>query len=143
MITLLLLSLAPGVASAAQPTEITVVKSPTCGCCTKWEDHLKANGFKVKSVSTTAYEQIKNEKKIPQAMRSCHTGIIGDHYIEGHVPAKTIARFLKEKPKGTAGLAVPGMPIGSPGMEMGDRKEVYDVVRVDTQGKTSVYETIR
>lgn len=128
---------------AETPKEITVVKSPTCGCCTKWEEHLTANGYKVKSVSTAAFEQIKNEKKVPLTARSCHTGIIGKYFVEGHVPAKVIDRLLKENPKNTLGVAVPGMPVGSPGMEMGARKDPYDVLAIDAKGATSVYEKIR
>ena len=137
------LLLGPLATAANAPKEITVTKSPTCGCCTKWEDHLRANGFTVKSISTPANNEIKDKKKIPQEARSCHTGVIGKYYIEGHVPAHVIHKLLKEKPKNTAGIAVPGMPVGSPGMEMGDQKEPYDVVRIDTQGKASVYESIR
>lgn len=133
---------APG-RTAAPPNEITVIKSPTCGCCSKWEDHLRANGFQVKSVATAEHQKIKDEKKIPEAARSCHTGLIGNYYVEGHVPASVLKKFLKSPPKDAAGLAVAGMPIGSPGMESGDRKEEYDVLKITRRGAMSVYEHIR
>lgn len=133
--------LAP-VAHSATPTEITVYKSPTCRCCGKWEDHLRANGFKVVSKPSDDYAKIKDDKKIPQQARSCHTGVIGDYYIEGHVPASVIKKFLKSPPKDSAGLAVADMPVGSPGMENGDQKQEYDVLRVDRSGAISTYETI-
>ena len=140
---ILLPALLAGSSAFGASPEITVTKSPTCGCCSKWEDHLKANGFRVKSVSTTAFEKIKDEKKVPAPVRSCHTGVVAGYFVEGHVPAKVIQRLLKERPKNTAGLAVPGMPIGSPGMETGDRKDAYDVLRIDSKGHTTVYEAMR
>jgi hypothetical protein len=129
--------------AAPPPTEITVIKSPTCGCCSKWEEHLRANGFTVKSVATTDHLKIKDEKKIPREARSCHTGLIGNYYVEGHVPASVLKKFLKEAPKDVAGLAVPGMPIGSPGMEMDGRQEEYDVLKITRRGAMSPYEHIR
>ena len=118
---------------------ITVYKSPTCGCCKKWITHLEQNGFKVKSVDMQSVTAKKIEFGITPMTASCHTAVVDGYFIEGHVPAGDIKRLLKEKPRGLKGLAVPGMPIGSPGMEQGNRKDAYKVLGVDTQGKTSVF----
>ncbi|MDH5407122.1 MAG: DUF411 domain-containing protein [Gammaproteobacteria bacterium] len=120
-------------------SNITVYKSPTCGCCKKWITHLEQNGFKVKSVDMQSVTSKKIEFGITPMTASCHTGVIDGYVVEGHVPAKDIKRLLKEKPKGIKGLSVPGMPIGSPGMEQGDRKDKYDVLSIDKNGKTSVF----
>jgi hypothetical protein len=125
-------------ASADEPTKITVYKSPTCGCCSKWEQHLKKNGFTVESHSTENMDAVKNQKHVPEAARSCHTAVIGKYVIEGHVPAEDIKRLLKEKPSGVVGLAAPGMPQGSPGMETGV-DEHYDVVSFNSKGQTKVF----
>ena len=116
---------------------ITVFKTPTCGCCGKWVEHLKANGFtvKVQEVNdTSAYER---QYRVPRTMESCHTAIVNGYTIEGHVPAAEIKRLLNEKPK-AVGLAVPGMPVGSPGMEAA-RSEAFSVFVFDEGGHTSVY----
>lgn len=126
-------------ALAATPTRLTVYKSPTCGCCLKWIDHARAAGFAVDAKDIDDLTEIKATLGIPAALQSCHTATTGGYVFEGHVPADLIARFLKEKPKDAAGLAVPGMPVGSPGMEMGSRKEAYDVVLLTRAGTTRVY----
>ena len=120
-------------------TAITVYKSPTCGCCSKWVDHLQENGFQVTShdIDSSELTQIKEKHGVPGKLASCHTGIVNGYVIEGHVPADVISRLLSEKPK-VAGIAVPGMPMGSPGME-GNYSEPYDVVTFDKDGKTQVY----
>ena len=124
--------------AAAKPgTKIMVYKSPTCGCCRKWEDHLDENGFEVTSQNVPDVAPIKDRYGIPAALASCHTGLVGGYAIEGHVPADLIHRLLREKPK-AIGLAVPGMPMGSPGME-GFRKDRYDVILVEQNGRTRVY----
>lgn len=131
----------PAAAAAKEAApEITVYKTPTCGCCTKWEDHLKANGFQVTSKVMKDVSPIKKKHQVPQELQSCHTGVVGKYVVEGHVPASTIKRLLKEKPANTVGISVPGMPIGSPGMEVADQKDPYAVVRFDSKGKTEVYE---
>ena len=112
-------------------------KSPTCGCCSEWIKHLEENGFSVKAEDLRNVNQIKAELGVPNKLRSCHTAKIGDYVIEGHVPAQEITRLLKERPQ-VKGLAVPGMPMGSPGME-GPRKDRYDVLTFDKNGKSSVY----
>ena len=120
---------------------IEVWKSPTCGCCQKWADYLADNGFTV-SAKNTSYgmlDRIKRQAGIGKSLESCHTGLIGGYAIEGHVPADDIKRLLKERPD-AAGLAVPKMPIGSPGMEQPDgTTEPYDVLLVKKDGSTEVF----
>ena len=116
---------------------VTVFKLRTCSCCAKWVEHLKANGFavKVQEVDNTApYER---QYHVPQNLSSCHTAVVDGYTIEGHVPAEDIKRVLRERPK-SVGLAVPGMPVGSPGMETG-RSEAYSVVMFDESGHSTVY----
>lgn len=130
-----LLSL-PLAASAAQPV-IEVYKTEMCGCCKEWVKHLEANGFKVKAQNVANPSDYREKFGIPAEYGSCHTGRVGGYAIEGHVPAGEIKRLLREKPK-ARGLAVPAMPMGSPGME-GPRKDPYDVLLVKDGGKASVY----
>ncbi|MEO8296106.1 MAG: DUF411 domain-containing protein [Gemmatimonadota bacterium] len=122
--------------SAHAPIDITVYKSPSCGCCAKWIDHLTANGFKVTTRNMEDVTPIKSQNHVPDALRSCHTAIVNGYVIEGHVPASDIQHLLRDKPK-ISGLAVPGMVTGSPGME-GGTAQSYDVVAFG-DGKTSVY----
>lgn len=124
------------VASAATPV-IEVYKSAYCGCCTAWVDHLKANGFPVKVQNVANPTDYREKYGIPNELGSCHTGMVQGYAIEGHVPASEIKRLLAEKPK-AKGLAVPAMPMGSPGME-GPRNDPYDVLLVQTDGRTSIY----
>ena len=123
-------------AVATSPIEVTVYKSPTCGCCSKWVDHMTASGFKVTAHDTSDMQSVKTKLGVPDAMASCHTSVIAGYVIEGHVPAADIQRLLRDKPK-VAGLAVPGMVTGSPGME-GSRSDPYNVIAFG-QGKTSVF----
>ncbi|MDI9243919.1 DUF411 domain-containing protein [Marinobacter sp. CHS3-4] len=118
--------------------DIHVYKSPTCGCCTDWVDHLKANGFQVEVTETNDLNPIKQDAGLTPALASCHTGFIGDYVIEGHVPASDIERLIAESPD-ARGLSVPGMPIGSPGMEIGDRKDPYQVLLFNQSGQTRVF----
>ena len=111
----------------AQAVDVTVHKSPSCGCCGAWVDHLRASGFTVAVNDVEDLHPIKQRLGVPGQLHSCHTAEAGGYTIEGHVPAADIRRLLAEKPA-ARGLAVPGMPIGSPGMEQGDRKEPYSVV---------------
>ena len=117
---------------------VDVYKSPTCGCCSKWVDHLKANGFTVRSHDTDNVVAHKTRLGVPFGYGSCHTAQVGGYLVEGHVPAKDIKRLLKEKPR-ARGLVVPAMPIGSPGMEVGSRKDVYTVFLVNRDGSTQTY----
>ena len=121
------------------PQRMTVYKSPTCGCCGDWIKHVKAAGFDVVAINVDVVEPYKKKHGVPLDLASCHTGVIGGYAFEGHVPADLIKRFLKSPPKGARGLAVPGMPLGSPGMEAGGRKDAYDVIVFEKTGKRSVY----
>lgn len=125
-------------APAASAGTITVFKSPTCGCCSKWVDHLKENGFTVKVVSMDNVDPIKRKFGVSDDLASCHTGVIDGYALEGHVPADLIKRLLAEKPA-VAGLAVPGMPMGSPGMEQGGGNDRYEVLTFTRTGHTAVY----
>lgn len=123
-------------ASTAKPS-IEVFKSATCGCCTQWVDHLAANGFTVKAHNVNDLDARRARLRVPQAMAGCHTAVIAGYAIEGHVPAAEIKRLLAERPK-ALGLSVPGMPMGSPGME-GPTSEAYDVVLFQADGSSKVY----
>ena len=120
--------------------EMTVYSSPTCSCCAKWVDHLEKNRLTVKHIKTEQLGAKKQELGIPRSLASCHTGVIGGYVVEGHVPAEQVKRLLTESPD-IDGLSVPGMPIGSPGMERGDTREPYDVVafRDDQAGVFASY----
>jgi hypothetical protein len=119
-------------------TPMTVYKDPSCGCCREWVTHAQANGFTVTTQDVDDVAPIKAQHGIPADVHSCHTAIVGDYAIEGHVPADLVARVLRERPA-IAGLAVPGMVVGSPGMEQGDRRDPYDVVSFTRAGAIAVY----
>jgi len=120
--------------------EVNVWKSPTCGCCGKWAQHLRDNGFTVKEINARSMRDVKRTLGVGPKLKSCHTAMVGDYVIEGHVPASDIKRLLREKPA-IKGLAVPGMPLGSPGMEQADgTKDKYEVLSFDDAGKTGVFE---
>lgn len=121
--------------ATADATTIQVYKTPTCGCCTLWIDHLRASGFEVKATDMPDLSTLKAMNGVPNELSSCHTATVDGYVIEGHVPASDITRLLAERPK-IAGLAVPGMPMGSPGMEHPDsrRHEAYDVIAFGGQG---------
>ena len=125
-----------------KPVEITVFKSPTCGCCKEWVEHLrqhaKGTAFSVTAKDTSDVSGVKRTARVPEALHSCHTAFVNGYVIEGHVPADDIQRLITQKPN-VAGIAVAGMPAGSPGMEMGSRKDPYDVVAFKRDGSTSVY----
>lgn len=123
-------------ANAAAPV-IEVYKSESCGCCSEWVKHLESNGFKVNAQNVANPSDYREKFGIPQELGSCHTGMVQGYALEGHVPASEIKKLLAEKPK-AQGLAVPAMPLGSPGME-GPRKDPYDVMLVQGNGKHSVY----
>ncbi|MCU7931026.1 MAG: DUF411 domain-containing protein [Candidatus Thiodiazotropha sp. (ex Codakia rugifera)] len=129
-----------GILLSQQPAgaaDIVVYKSPTCGCCKKWIDHLKDNGFTVEVHNQRNMNPVKKELGVPRHLQSCHTAKVGGYVVEGHVPANLIVRLLKDKPQ-IKGLAVPGMPMGSPGME-GPRSDAYDILTFQQNGKTTVY----
>lgn len=117
----------PALAQTGKQTRsMMVYKSPTCGCCNGWIEHLQAAGFEIRSENVSDMIAVKNRLGVPQSMWSCHTGVVGEYFVEGHVPAEDITRLLEDTPDGL-GLAVPGMPVGSPGMEMGNRQDPYTV----------------
>jgi hypothetical protein len=128
----------PALASAAA-TPITVYKTPGCGCCKLWVEHLTKNGFAPKTHDLIDLSETKDTLGVPDALRSCHTAVIGRYVIEGHVPADLIRKIAADKPANILGLAVPGMPAGSPGMEVPGRKDPYDVFAFSRDGKRSVY----
>lgn len=114
-----------------------VYKDANCGCCAKWVDHIRAAGFKPVSNDVTDLDAVKTRYGVPRSLHSCHTAEIGGYIVEGHVPADLIRKMLNEKPD-IAGIAVPGMPVGSPGMEW-NYTEPYDVIAFTKSGGTSVY----
>lgn len=136
-----LIMMATAGASAEPLPEVVMHKDPNCGCCGKWAEHLQAAGFRVKTVNEADMQRVKQQFGVPGKLGSCHTARVGGYLIEGHVPASTIKRLLREKPA-VAGLAAPGMPLGSPGMEIPGHKEAYDVMAFDRAGKARVYERI-
>ena len=136
--SLLIGSLAQASWAVPAPPVIDVYKSPTCGCCNKWIDHLKANGFTVRSHDTDNVAEHKVRLGVPSGYGSCHTAEIGGYVVEGHVPAREIKRLLKENPR-ARGLVVPAMPVGSPGMEAGGRKDPYKVFLVNQRGSVRTY----
>jgi len=121
----------------ANATEITVYKSPTCGCCERWIDHLGDNGFDVVTKDIRDLSAVKAAHAVTPRLASCHTALVDGYVVEGHVPVVDIRRLLAERPA-VKGLAVPGMPMGSPGME-GARKDPYDVLTFDDEGRTKVF----
>lgn len=125
-----------GLAHAAPPI-VDVFKTATCGCCEEWTRHLQENGFTVKVNNVPDPGDYRQKFGIPKELGSCHSAKVGGYAIEGHVPAADIKRLLASRAK-ARGLAVPGMPMGSPGMEMGQR-EAYDVLLVKPDGKTTVF----
>lgn len=124
-----------------QPTvgpKLTVFKDPNCGCCKQWVEHLRKHAFDVTAKDTSDLSGPKRDGRVPERLHSCHTAFVNGYVVEGHVPAADIQRMLKEKPK-IAGIAVAGMPVGSPGMEVGDRKDRYDVIAFNRDGRTKVF----
>jgi hypothetical protein len=127
-------------ANGAQAT-VEIWKDPSCGCCAEWVTHLEANGFAVR-VNDRGNNAARARLGIPAALGSCHTAEVAGYAVEGHVPAADIKRLLAEKPT-ALGIAVPGMPIGSPGMEQGGRRDPYDVLLVAKGGGTRVFQSHR
>jgi len=120
---------------------LNVYKTPTCGCCAKWVDHMRANGFDANVQDLPDLSAVKAKLGVPAELGSCHTAQVGRYVIEGHIPADAVHRLLKERPTTVSGLAVPGMPMGSPGMEVpGGSVQPYLILTFDRQGQTTVYE---
>lgn len=134
----------PLAAATPQRVLVEVWKSPTCGCCKDWVAHMEANGFVVR-VHETGNTAMRARLGIPEALGSCHTALVGGYALEGHVPAQDVQRLLALKPK-ALGLAVPGMPIGSPGMDgavYGGRRDPYDVLLLRAGAAPSVFRAVR
>jgi hypothetical protein len=123
---------------SAAATKIQVYKTPTCGCCGNWVKHLRGNGFDVSVQEVEDTGVYRRKFGVPEKLQSCHTGLVEGYALEGHVPAAEVTRLLKERPK-AKGIAVPGMPVGSPGME-GGVSQAYSVILFDAEGRTSVYQ---
>ena len=131
----------PLVAWAVQKKSvITVWKTPNCGCCSAWVTHLQSNGFEVVTNDVSDTGPIRQKAGLPDKFGSCHTALLEGYVLEGHVPAQDIRRLLREKPK-AIGLAVPGMPVGSPGMEMGVARDAYEVVVVLKDGSSKTFQS--
>ena len=129
-----------GCRTEAQTPTVTVYKTPTCGCCALWADHMTEAGFEVERVDVASLDDVKARLGVPGQLASCHTAVVGDYVVEGHVPAEDVRRLLDEQPPAAAGLAVPGMPIGSPGMEVEGRPaDEYEVYMFTRDGRAAVF----
>ena len=124
--------------SAAHAATMTVYKSASCGCCAKWIEHVQKHGFTVKVINVDDIMAVKAKAGIPDQMASCHTTKVGGYVVEGHVPAADIKRLLASKPK-AVGIAVPGMPMGAPGMEHGGHRQPFQTLLLKADGSTSVF----
>lgn len=142
LVALAAVPLVPAIARAQRAApEVEVYKSPTCGCCNDWIKHLQANGFTVKATNVPDSRFMRARFGMPSKFASCHTALVGGYVIEGHVPAREIKRLLREKPD-ALGIAVPGMPVGSPGMDGPEYRGVvdpYDVLLVQPDGRATVF----
>jgi hypothetical protein len=121
------------------PTTITVYKDPSCGCCTKWVAYLRTAGLQPDVHDRSDMDALKDSLGVPAALRSCHTAVIGRYVIEGHVPVADLKHLLAAAPKGIVGIAAPGMPAGSPGMEVPGRTDRYDVIAFAADGTTKLF----
>lgn len=124
--------------AAGNTQTVHVYKSPTCGCCNDWIDHMEGNGFDVIATDSNNMNKIKVDAGLIRGLGSCHTAFVDGYVIEGHVPADDVKRLLSEAPQAT-GLSAPGMPAGSPGMEMGNKKDHYKVILFNELGQTKVF----
>ncbi len=127
----------PALLRAAAGTPMMVYKDPNCGCCHNWVEIMRSSGFEVSVRDTGDMASIKTRYKVGRNLASCHTALVGGYVVEGHVPADVIRKLLADKPK-VVGIAVPGMPVGSPGME-GGTKQAYDILTFNSAGKTTVF----
>lgn len=119
--------------------EIMLYKDPNCGCCSKWAEHMERSGFRVTTRNVGDLAAVKRKQRVPQALASCHTAVVAGYTIEGHVPADAVRRLLGQRPAGVIGLAVPGMPLGSPGMES-PTPQRYDILAFYADGAGRVFE---
>lgn len=117
---------------------VTVYKSPSCNCCAEWITHMEEEGFPVEVKSRFDVKPVKKQVGLPSSLASCHTAVVGEYVVEGHVPAQEVKQLLREEPD-VRGLSVPGMPVGSPGMERGDRVDPYEVLTFTPSGETTVF----
>lgn len=124
--------------ASAKPLAVTVYRDAGCGCCSLWGKHLEQAGMDVTYINSTDLPAIRAKYKVPRTLQSCHTAIVDGYVVEGHVPAADIRRLLATRPK-VLGIAVPGMPLGSPGMEQGSRRDSYAVMSFDAAGKTAIF----
>jgi hypothetical protein len=123
-----------------EATHVVMHKNPGCGCCDLWADHMRSYGFTVESIEDPRILSFKAERNIPGPLMSCHTAIIDGYFVEGHVPANDILELLKEKPEHVTGIAVPGMPLGSPGMEH-PRPQDFNTIALLSDGTAYVFES--
>ena len=138
MIVAGLMALPTVYASDATVKDIVVYKNPDCGCCTKWVRYLEQNNYNVTIEDTRDVQAVKRRLGVPEKLAACHTAVIDGYVIEGHITHRDIKRLLLFRPDVT-GIAVPGMPVGTPGMEMGDTVESYDVISFDEQGRMEIF----
>ena len=132
-------ALLPFSGSQAELTkDIVVYKSPDCACCSKWVRYLESEGYKVEAIDTRDVYAWKKKYAVPEKLAACHTAVIGGYVVEGHATDRDIKRMLLTRPE-IKGIAIPGMPVGSPGMERGNTMEPYDVMTFDEEGKTEVF----
>lgn len=130
-------------ASAQSKSRLTVYKDAGCGCCALWIKHMESNGFSATASNMDDMNAVKTKHGVPASLRSCHTTIVDGYVVEGHVPASYVQRMLKERPQ-IAGIGVPGMPIGSPGMEVaGMKPQSFDIFSFDKTGRTQIYASHR
>mgnify|MGYP001211249995 CR=1 FL=1 len=139
-ILFLMLFIIPTISCSEKKIKMQAYMSPSCGCCKKWVTHLENNGFEVESIFSDNMRAIKSKYNISQDQTSCHTGVVGSYFIEGHVPADDIKKLINESPD-IAGLTVPGMPAGQnvPGMETIDTNAEFDVLSVNKDGSTKIW----
>lgn len=130
----------PQPVQVSEDADITVYKNRYCGCCHEWVNHLRTSGLSVAVKDVDSTQPVRSRLSVPDSMASCHTAVAGDYWIEGHVPADLVQRLLAEQPADIAGIAVPGMPVGSPGME-GPNAVTYDVIAYAPDATTSIYAT--
>ncbi|MEB3343420.1 DUF411 domain-containing protein [Okeania sp.] len=129
---------------APEALNITVYRTPTCGCCKGWVEHIQKNGFQVTDIvkPESEIQTIRQKYNLPSDLTSCHTSEIGGYLVEGHIPVADVKRLIAQKPD-VAGISVPGMPIGTPGMEMGDRQQSFDVFAFEKDGQTRVFNSYK
>lgn len=139
LVSSLILFAALGTGSALAADEVVVMyKDPNCGCCGQWADHLREHGFIVNEIATREMSRVRSEAGVPRALGSCHTATVDGYVVEGHVPAADVKRLLAERPP-VVGISVPGMPLGSPGMEGPYPADRYNVISFDAEGNTQVF----